>query len=329
MDQAITLIGKGDKEKGEILREKLQKQIIRVLRANMPPDRFMALALREISQSPKLSECSTLSVCASIVESAILGLEISSVTGQAYLVPFGRECQLIVGYKGLALLAWRGANILTTAEIVYENDVFSVERGSNPKIIHKPLTTGERGKLIGAYAVFTYPDGRTVQEWMDVKQIEKIRLRSKAKDNGPWKTDYEAMARKCPIRSGAKFLPVDAAPELNLAAARDELREFGVGGVPEPEAVQAAEEITGETTPEPVMPEPVKQEKGMEALKARLTNDRLINQNEVDDIQAALDEHKVAPMAWTAKLSELGARSQQDLKLSQLPEVHKWIRGAK
>ena len=32
------------------------------------------------------------------------------------------------------------------AEVVYENDLFDYELGTAPKITHKPLITGDRGK---------------------------------------------------------------------------------------------------------------------------------------------------------------------------------------
>ena len=56
---------------------------------------------------------------------------------------------------------------------------------------------------------------------MTVDEVESIRNRSKAKDRGPWVTDYEAMALKTVIRRAAKYLPLST--EAQIAVAADEM----------------------------------------------------------------------------------------------------------
>ena len=221
-------------------------------------NRYLVLAQRSVVHNPKLMECTALSVATSIVEAAIRGLEIGSVEGQAYLVPFsntiqGRkvmECQLIVGYRGFSLMAWRDAKILIQSECVYAKDKFKVTKGLNPQIIHEPYIdphgeTGQRGPLIATYAVATLPDGRRLFCVHDRQEIERRRAVSKARDGRAWSDFYEAMAAKGPIRQlGSSVIPQAVAPRLVEAAVMDERREAGAEAPPPDMALQAAHDIT-------------------------------------------------------------------------------------
>lgn len=85
--------------------------------------------------------------------------------------------------------------------------------------------------------------------------------------------------------------------------------------------IQAALDIKNDKQPE------ADKTKGVAALKSRLSgNDRLINQNEIDDLTAICDELKVQPLAFVGLLQQFGVTAPQQLKLSQLPAVHEAIR---
>ena len=57
-------------------------------------------------------------------------------------------------------------------------------------------------------------------DYMSRAEVERIRARSKARDFGPWKTDYIAMAEKTLIRRAARWLPMSV--EARAAIAADE-----------------------------------------------------------------------------------------------------------
>jgi len=106
--------------------------------------------------------------------------------------------------------------------VVYENDQFVWHQGTDEKLEHKPLFPGDRGKVIGAYAVAkikgseAYPLFRV----MDYKRIEKVRAVSKSKDGPAWTQWWDEMAIKTVIRNLAKDLP--AAAEIEEIARRDD-----------------------------------------------------------------------------------------------------------
>lgn len=205
--------------------ERQKAQIARALPQNMDPERFTRIVLTEVKRTPKLATCEPATLLGAMMLSAQLGLEPGPL-GHAYLLPFknnktGRlEVQFIVGYKGYIDLARRSGNIESiVAREVREADHFDYEYGLHEKLVHKPALTG-RGKAYAYYGIAKYRDGGHTILVMSREDVDERRARSKAKDNGPWVTDYDAMARKTVIRAMSAFLPLSI--EAQRAVAADE-----------------------------------------------------------------------------------------------------------
>lgn len=196
------------------------------LRAALPsvitPDRFVRLVLTAISTTPKLAACSRSSFFGAIFQAAQLGLEPNTPTGQAYLVPYGTECQFVLGYRGQIQLAYRSGEIADiSAHVVHENDVFEYELGLEPKLVHKPKLGKDRGDPIAVYAVYHTKKGgygMEVMGWDEVKDFGK--RKSKAYNKGPWATDTEEMAKKTVVKKLLKYAPISA--DFSRAMAADE-----------------------------------------------------------------------------------------------------------
>lgn len=207
------------------LLEKLKPQMALALPAHMTADRMARIALTEYRKNPKLLECEPMSVAASVMICAQLGLEIG-VLGQAYLVPYrnnktgGYDCQFILGYKGMIDLARRSGQIISiSAHCVYANDEFQYQYGLNEDLKHVP-TNQKRAEFIACYAVAKLVGGGHQFEVLTKSDIDAIRMKSKAKDSGPWQTDFDEMARKTAIRKLFKYLP--ASVEMQKAVAYEE-----------------------------------------------------------------------------------------------------------
>lgn len=220
---------------------------------HVPVEKFKANLVSATAMTPKLLDCNRASLFKAAMTAAQLGLMVDPVLGHAYLVPYGNVVQCIPGYKGFIHLARQSGEIAALyAHEVYENDEFDVELGTSKRIHHKPRYTGERGKLVGVYAAWSYTkavnqDGAlaTDFEFMTIADIEAIRKRSKAGESGPWKTDYIQMARKTVIRRAAKYLPLSVQRAAVLDAAYEDGRTAHVdeGGA----VVIDAEDITDAT----------------------------------------------------------------------------------
>lgn len=202
-----------------------KSEIARALPKHMDGDRMARIALTEFRKNPALGRCDPRSVFAAVIMASQTGLE-PGLMGQAYLIPYGSECQFIPGYQGLIELVRRTGKVKRIeAHVVHEHDKFTYRTGLQTVLEHEPFMDGDPGKWTLAYAVAEFSDGGYHVEVMTRRQIEAIRGRSRASGSGPWKTDEEEMVRKTVIRRICKFLPKSA--ELALALAADTAADNG------------------------------------------------------------------------------------------------------
>lgn len=215
--------------KAPTLLDLLERQKIAIQRAlpntGMTAERFTRIVLTTVKSTPKLLECEPMSLIAAVMLSAQLGLEPGPL-GHAYLVPFrnhktGRtEVQFIIGYKGYIALARRSGTIVSiAAREVCAGDYFEFEYGLEEVLVHRPALT-DRGPVIAYYGVAHFRDGGHSILVMSTEDVERYRKRSRASGDGPWVTDYDAMARKTVIRRMATFLPLST--DVARAIAADE-----------------------------------------------------------------------------------------------------------
>lgn len=177
--------------------------------AKLTPERLARIAITTMRVTPSLMQCSVPSLLGAMVQCAQLGLEPDPRLGLAYLVPYGKDCQLIIGYRGLIQLARRSGDVATVeAHVVYEHDHFDCQWGTEAHLTHRPLILGDRGEAVMVYALAKFADGSALWEVMSRADVDAIRARSKTSSNGPWKTDYLEMARKTVVRRLSKYLPL-------------------------------------------------------------------------------------------------------------------------
>ncbi|MGB0964002.1 MAG: recombinase RecT [Mycobacterium sp.] len=221
------------REKGNEVRsmiEAYRDQIAQSLPKHVTPERMMRVVTNSICRTPALLNCDKTSLLGCILESAALGLVPDGVRGEAYIIPYGKTATLIVGYQGLMQLARRSGEIASLyAEVVRDGDHFEAEFGLETKLVHKVDWKGERGKVYAVYAVAKLRDGTSQFVVMTRDDVEAIRKRSRAGNNGPWKTDWDEMAKKTAIRRLCKQLPCSTEDDrLHRASTLDELGERGL-----------------------------------------------------------------------------------------------------
>jgi len=99
---------------------------------------------------------------------------------------------------------------------------FFYQEGLEPKLEHKPyMGADDPGEVVAAYSLAILKNGEKPFLVMNRFQIEKVRAKSKAKDKGPWVTDYDEMCRKTVVKRHAKELPVS--DELQMILQRDDV----------------------------------------------------------------------------------------------------------
>lgn len=204
-----------------------ESQIKLALPKHMTVERQLRIVMTTVQRVPALLDCNPQSLIAAVMQCSQLGLEPDGALGHAYLIPFGQQAQLIIGYRGMIDLARRSGQLSTIyARAVYDRDKFVYALGDEEKITHVRCDDGERGEMTHVYAVAKLKDGGKQMEVMSKADVDAIRKRSRAGQSGPWKTDYEEMAKKTVIRRLFKMLPVSV--EIQRAVGLDERVDAGL-----------------------------------------------------------------------------------------------------
>ncbi len=248
-------------------------------------ERFIAAAMFEVLNNPKLQKCDRSSLTASLMQSARYGLEVGDLLGQAYLIPYNDRrqlpdggwgkvmtCHFQVGYKGLIVLARRSRTIKTiAAEVVYENDLFDYELGLHPNITHKVDIRKPRGEPIAYYCAVDLENGGIQFKVLSKPDAEGHRDRyskgyQQSPDSNPWETNFESMALKTVIIKTLKLCPmsVEALEAVNREERGLEMRNVTptIDALPPP-----SEDAIVEKEPDPVQEQqkPTTQNKAREA----------------------------------------------------------------
>ena len=197
--------------------ENMKAQFALALPKHLSVERFCRVAITALSRTPKLRGTTPESFMRCLLDLSAYGIEPDG--RRAHLIPYGDQCTLILDWKGLAELALRSGMIAKLhADIVCENDIFEYDRGEVTR--HVVNWREPRGEMYAAYAVAVTKTGETFTQVMTRDEIDSIRKRSKAGNNGPWVTDYNEMAKKTVFRRLSKWLPLS--PEFRDAVERDD-----------------------------------------------------------------------------------------------------------
>lgn len=220
MSKALTTEQKGNLKTVSDLLERSRRQIMEALPKHLTAERVMRLALSELRNNENLMRCTPESLVSCIVRASQLGLEISSQLGRAYLVPYGDEATLIIGYRGLMDLARRSGEVVNIgAHPIRANDTFELWRDMDGEHFRHVPNLTDPGELVAVYSFAKLKDGTVSIEAMTRQQVDAIRKRSRASGSGPWVTDYDEMTRKTVLRRHCKYLP--ASVEVDEALASD------------------------------------------------------------------------------------------------------------
>lgn len=198
-------------------------------------ERVLAAAQEICRINPKLMECTPESIIGAVVQSILLDFPISREMGFCYFVPYGKECQFQIGYKGFAALALRSDRISHFyGHGVYSKDQFSFEYGLNKDLKHKPaMQVGD--SLTAVYVVACFQNGQKDFIVLDRNEVEGLRRRNKMQGETPigaWLTDPEQMWIAKAMKRMRRFLPltIEAQKAWNTDEKVIRLEHFKPGG---------------------------------------------------------------------------------------------------
>lgn len=195
---------------------------------------FVRTALSVISQSPELQNADPKTVLGAIMLAAQLKLEIGPALGHFYLTPRKQHgkliCLPILGYQGVIELAYRSGRIEKIETfLIREGDKF--DHGANSErgrfFDWVPADYDEQREWVGVVATAKLRGAGTVWSYLPKEKV--LARRPSYWENGPWKSDEEAMVRKTAVRALAPYLPKST--DLGRAIEADEQRVEHIAGV--------------------------------------------------------------------------------------------------
>jgi len=189
--------------------------------------RTVLRSLQDFCRNPPemLRGCEDKNVFEEVLKAARLGLTLNDALHHASLIPFKskgvKRAQLIIEYRGLARVM-RNSGLVKAIHTGLIHEADSYEWTESDFKLQRRL--GDRGEIVGAYCVLDLSDGTRQTEVMSVVDVEHVRSKSRAKDSGPWVSDWGQMARKTVLRRAANL--VDWSPDDARQLQRSDRTEF-------------------------------------------------------------------------------------------------------
>lgn len=210
----------------------MESQFALAMPRGMEAAQLVRDAITALRTTRNLDKCDAPSVLGALMTCSQLGLR-PGVLGHAWVLPYystkdrAYRAQLVIGYQGLIDLAHRTGQIASLiAREVHERDHFDVDYGLADSLVHKPLLHGDRGPVIGYYAIVKYQGGGHSFIYASRSDIEQHRdqfASTKSREGkifGPWVDHFDSMALKTVVRELAKWMP--KATEFAAAISADQ-----------------------------------------------------------------------------------------------------------
>lgn len=191
---------------------------------------FVTSLVSVVANNANLQACEPVTLMYAALKATALDLPFDPNLGFAYVIPYNNhgktEAQFQLGVKGLTQLAMRSGQFQTiNVDVVFDGEISGVDKLSGEI---KLDGAKKSDKIVGYFAYFRLVNGFSKTLYMTVEDIEKHANRfSKAVNYGPWKTDFDAMAKKTVLKQIlSKFAPLSVDMQLGIksdqAVYRDE-----------------------------------------------------------------------------------------------------------
>ena len=171
---------------------------------------FMSSVISVANGNPQLRRAQPMSIIGAAMVAATMQLQVVPTLGQAYLIPYGSQCQLQVGYLGILQLCQRSGQFKKIlAAPVHEGEYISGDEFDEDYVFDKKQRKSD--KVIGYMAKFELLNGFTKTAYWDIDKVKahatKFSQAFRSGFNSPWKSDFDAMAQKTVLKSILKYAP--------------------------------------------------------------------------------------------------------------------------
>lgn len=161
--------------------------------------------LVQMSAQPQLKKCSAMSIMGAAMTAATMDLPINQNLGFAYVVPYGKEAQFQMGYKGFIQLAQRTGQYLAMNDAIIPHGCLKSYNELTGELIvdFESEDRDDLEKADGYAFYFELLNGFKKTVFWSTEKIEKHAERysqSYRKGFGPWSDNFDAMALKTVIK---------------------------------------------------------------------------------------------------------------------------------
>ena len=185
---------------------------------------FVTSLLSLVKSTPQLAAADPKTILSAAMTAATLKLPISPNLGFAYIIPYGKEAQFQMGYKGYIQLAMRTGQYKTiNAAVVYEGQIEDIDFVTGEIIRGKKKSD----KVVGYVAYFELINGFSKTIYMtteDMLRHAQTFSKSFSRSSSVWKTNFDAMGLKTVIKqliSKYGIMSIDMQSELATAISSD------------------------------------------------------------------------------------------------------------
>jgi recombination protein RecT len=200
-----------------------QEKFLQVMENPEKFDRMKSLFISQVSANKKLQACSPASLMGALKKLAAYDLDLTD-TNSAFLVPFGSEANLQIGYRGLQQIFYNKGGKKVFAETVFEDDDFEINLDEQRIVKHHPGKV--RSEIAGFYAVAILSNGEQVIRYMSKTEMDE--QRKKSRGDNYWKNGYRGMAEKTVIRKVLSKIPQAKITYIEANEVEIGQKEFGL-----------------------------------------------------------------------------------------------------
>lgn len=173
--------------------------------------RFIQNCMTVLMDTKGIESMDSRSVARTMLKGAFLGLDF--FMRECYAIPYGNELNFQTDYKGERKLAKKYSIKKIDdiyAQVVREGEYFSLEVKNGKRTVDWKQDPFSNKRVIGAFAVVYYEDGKMDVETMTTEEIETIRKNfSKAPNSKAWDKTETEMYRKTVLRRLLKNVEKD------------------------------------------------------------------------------------------------------------------------
>lgn len=184
---------------------------------------FTTSLLQVVNSNKLLQNASKESIYTAAMTAAVLDLPIQNNLGYAWIVPYNKEAQFQIGWKGLVQLAQRSGQYKSIGVLeVYENQFESFNALTEE--LKGNFDLAPDGKVVGYAAYFKLVNGFEKTTYWSLGQVTAHGLKySKSFKFGPWKDNFDAMAKKTVLKSLlSKWGPMSVDMQMQIAMKADQ-----------------------------------------------------------------------------------------------------------